>query len=136
MQRTVLLIMVHPFMKRHRNWILAVSLDSSCIGPLQSLSIPYTHDNSEKKSMTNLRPFWYYSVYKTPLRVRSGEVALNCPVMCNTPQPRTLNPKPIPQRRILPDSILRTRNLGGYMGSPPGDGLHALKIDYKAMGET
>ena len=27
----------------------------------------------------DLRPFWYYSLYKQPCRVRWGEVALNCP---------------------------------------------------------
>ena len=32
-------------------------------------------------SIPNLRPFWYYSLYTTPFRVRSGEVALNCPAL-------------------------------------------------------
>ena len=31
-------------------------------------------------SVPNLRPFWYYSLYKPPFRVRSGDVASNCPV--------------------------------------------------------
>ena len=29
-------------------------------------------------SVRNLRPFWSYSLYKPPFRVRSGEVTLNC----------------------------------------------------------
>ena len=31
-------------------------------------------------SIPNLRPVWYSSLRKSPFRVRSGEVALNCPV--------------------------------------------------------
>ena len=30
-------------------------------------------------SIPDLRPFWYYSLYKPPFRVRSGEVALSYP---------------------------------------------------------
>ena len=30
-------------------------------------------------SIPNLKSFWYYSLYKPPFRVRSGEFALNCP---------------------------------------------------------
>ena len=30
-------------------------------------------------SIPNLNPFWYYSLDKPLFRVRSGEVALNCP---------------------------------------------------------
>ena len=30
-------------------------------------------------SIPNVRPFWYRSLCKPPFRVRSGEVALNCP---------------------------------------------------------
>ena len=32
-------------------------------------------------SMPNLRPCWYYSPNKPPFTVRSGEVALNCPLL-------------------------------------------------------
>ena len=31
-------------------------------------------------SIPNSNPFWYYSLYKPPFRVRSGKVALHGPV--------------------------------------------------------
>ena len=32
-------------------------------------------------TIPNLRSFWYHLLYSPPFRVRSGEVALNCPVL-------------------------------------------------------
>ena len=31
-------------------------------------------------SIPKITLFWYYSLYQAPFKVRSGEVALNCPV--------------------------------------------------------
>ena len=47
-------------------------------------------------SVPNVEPFCYHSLYNSRFRARSGEVALNCPVVLGTPKRYPYFWKPTP----------------------------------------